>query len=78
MIFDSNGIQSRPPLYRVSQILHIEQAHVDDNENVVCIAENTVGKVTSTVTVNVHCKRFVLMNVEPVSLIGAVLVLFSF
>ena len=43
-------------LYLISQVLHIEHAHIDDNENIFCQAENDVGKATAIIEINVLCK----------------------
>lgn len=54
----SNGTDSRnlSAVYLVSQMLHIERAHIDDNENIFCQAENDVGKATAIIEINVHCE----------------------
>ena len=46
-------------VYLVSQVLQIDRAHIDDNENITCQAENDVGKATTTVHINVHCESIV-------------------
>ena len=62
MLSGSSGVTgsaSQPSLltmYLVSQVLRIERADIDDNENIYCQAENDVGKATATIEINVHCK----------------------
>lgn len=43
-------------LYAVEQTLFIENANIDDNEDLICLAENSVGNVHSKIIVNVYCK----------------------
>ena len=48
--------QTSEPVYRVSQILRIEVAQIDDNEEIVCWAENDVGKANDSAVITVYCE----------------------
>jgi len=52
----TSGNRSLSTVYLVSQVLRIDQAHMDDNQFIYCQAENDVGKANVSIEINVHCK----------------------
>lgn len=56
------------PLYKASQMLHIAHVNIDDDENVYCQAENSVGHVTSFVNLHVLCNvRYVFESIVTIN-----------
>ncbi|KAH9507105.1 BDNF/NT-3 growth factors receptor [Dermatophagoides farinae] len=62
---DETIIDGTLKLYTVKQMLRINDAHVDDNDYLVCEAENSAGKVFAKISVNVHsAPKIVIMKLQ--------------
>lgn len=48
--------ESESKLMTVKQTLRLDNAHIDDNDHFECQAENSVGKISEKISINIHCK----------------------
>ncbi|XP_027200795.2 BDNF/NT-3 growth factors receptor-like isoform X2 [Dermatophagoides pteronyssinus] len=49
-----NGESESKQLLTVKQTLRLDNAHIDDNDHFECLAENSVGKVSEKISINIH------------------------